>query len=159
MGRQSLMGDNPSVKKFRSAMQDFAKNVATNFHSATLLMADEVVSDIKAAAPELTGHLKESIRKRDVSTDTKISVLVIGGGDKTTRRASTGTVYDYAIATEFGTQKESPQPFFYSTYRAYKAGGLQFNKVRGLQANNYSNDRFTRSVGHRGAVVIQRGRK
>jgi HK97 gp10 family phage protein len=172
------MGNNPSVKQLKTDFQDFAKNVATDFHTATLLMADEIVENIKANAPlGDTGHLRASIVKKDVSTldsvSGKVSVLILGGGSLTTRRTSTGHSYDYAVATEFGTSKETAEPFFYSTYRAYVAGGLEFfketlaetiarnNEVRALHSSdvNYTtvaNGTTTRSVGSRGAVVIQK---
>lgn len=176
------MGNNPSVKQLKTDFQDFAKNVATDFHTATLLMAGEVVDNIRSNAPRGgTGNLKASIRMQDVSTETKISVLVRGGGSLTTRRTKAGHSYDYAVATEFGTVKEAAEPFFYSTYRAYKAGGLEFfketldqtiaenNTVRGLRSSNTNyttntttvlrsgvrlQSSTTRSVGYRGAVVI-----
>lgn len=162
------MSNNPSVRKLKTDFQDFAKDVATDMRTSINLMADEIVENIKANAPQGdTGHLKASIRKKDVSTDTKLSVLVLGGGRLTTKNTG-GQVYDYALATEFGTVKEAAEPFFYSTYRAYKAGGLEFfketfeqtieenNRVRGLRSSNFSNSSVTRSLGHRGAIVVHR---
>lgn len=81
--------------------------------------ADKLVVDMKAAAPVRTGKLRESIRKEQ-GTDGR-SVLVKAGGPLTTRPARSGKGdYDYALGTEFGTSKERPEPFFYSTYRADK---------------------------------------
>lgn len=180
------MGNNPSVKQLKTDFQDFAKDVATSFHQATLLMAGELVENIKANAPKGdTGHLRDSIRSKDVSqldyAGGKVSVLVLGGGPETIRRTKTGHTYDYSIATEFGTRKEAPEPFFYSTYRAYVAGGLEFFKetlqqtldrnkqVLSLHDENVNytttnpgylfDTTSTRSVASRGAVVIQNGKK
>jgi len=172
------MGNNPSVRKFKTDMQDFAKNVATDFHTAALLMADEVIGNMqRAISHNVSGHLKESVRKKDVSTKdgTKVSILILAGGKLTTRRTKAGHVHDYSTDEEFGNVKEAPHPFFYGTYRAYKAGGMEFfketledtikenNIVRGLRTDNYHNpsgpNAVTRSVGHRGAVVIQTGKR
>lgn len=134
-------------------------------------MADEVIGNMQRAIEhQISGHLAQSLRKKDVSSSdgSKISVLVIGGGHLTTRRTSTGHSYDYALAEEFGTVKETPRPFFYSTYRFYIQRGLeQFretfdqtieenNRVRAQRGSSYSNSGVTVSTGHRGAVVIHK---
>lgn len=82
-------------------------------------IADELASDIRAAAPAgETGRLKESVRVRRGRKT--LELYVEAGGDLTTKdvRQGSGVRYDYALAQEFGTQKMPANPFFYSTYRA-----------------------------------------
>lgn len=166
------MGNNASVRQFKTDMLDLVNKAKYDFHQETLAMADELIDNMRAAIPHsITGNLKKSIRKRDVSTPDggKISVLVIAGGPLTTKRENSGP-HDYALDEEFGSRKETPRPFFYSTYRFYRQQGLeQFrqtleetieenNKVRGLRASNYSNSGVSVSAGYRGAVVVGKGR-
>jgi hypothetical protein len=66
------------------------------------------------------------------------------------------------VATEFGTKKETPEPFFYNTARRYQQGGSvlfqetldetikENNEIRRIRADNASNPTV---VSHRGAVV------
>lgn len=165
------MGNNASVRQFKTDMLNLVNKAKYDFRQETLAMADEVIGNMQRAIPHnVSGHLSQSLRKKDVSKKdgSKISVLVIGGGQLTTRRTSTGTSFDYALAEEFGTVNETPRPFFYSTYRFYIQRGLeQFretfdqmieenNKTRANRANNYSNSSATVSVGHHGAVVIHK---
>lgn len=156
-------------------MQDLVNQVGHDFHESTLLMADELIENIRDAAPKVTGALARSVRKRDVTKIygnlQQVSVLVIAGGRQTTKRTLTGQSYDYSVATEFGTSKEAPEPFFYNTARLYQYAGLEQyretldeaisenNKVRNLRSENYNNADSTRTVSHRGAVVIQKGKR
>jgi HK97 gp10 family phage protein len=166
------MGSNPSVRKFRTDMTELVNRAKQNFHETLLKQADELAGNIKDAAPKLTGALASSVRTKDVSTKdgTKLSVLVIAGGPKTTKRTASGQAYDYALATEFGTQNEVAEPFFYNSARLYSKNGIEQyketlaetieenNRIRATRSNNYSNpSRSSISVGHRGAVVIQKG--
>lgn len=165
------MGNNPSVRQFKTDMLNLVNKAKYNFHQEILAMADEVVGNMQRAIPHnVSGHLSQSVRKKDVTNndESKISVLVMAGGQLTTRRTAHGSSFDYALAEEFGTVKEQPRPFFYSTYRFYKAQGLEQyretlaqtveenNIVRANRSNNYSNSGATISVGHRGAVVVQK---
>ena len=169
--REEILGNNASVRQFKTDMQNLVNKAKYNFHQETLAMADEVIGNMQRAIEHnVTGHLSQSLRKKDVtnSDETKISVLVIGGGRLTTRRTKSGNAYDYALAEEFGTVKETPRPFFYNTYRFYIQAGLeQFretfqqtiednNRVRALRGSNYSNSGVTVSAGHRGAAVIKK---
>jgi hypothetical protein len=153
-------------------MLDLVNRAKQNFHETLLLQANELAGNIKAAAPVRTGALRDSVRVKDVSTSdgTKLSALVIAGGPKTTKRESSGP-HDYSVTTEYGSVKEAPEPFFFSTFRLYKQQGLeQFketldqtidenNRVRALRGQNYNNSSATVSVGHRGAIVIQKGKR
>jgi hypothetical protein len=173
------MGNNPSVRQFKKDMTDFVNETKYNFHERLLLQADELVGNIKNAIHHsVTGDLKASVRKKDVSQITAgglssvLSVLVIAGGTPTTRRSGkTGEVYDYAVATEFGTVKESPLPFFYGTARFYQQHGFdgfqetladtiaENNKIRSLRSNPdqalRASDYDLRTQSTRGAVVIK----
>jgi hypothetical protein len=167
------MGNNPSVRQFKTDMRDLVKTARMNFRETTLAQADELIGNMQRAIEHnVSGHLKQSLRKKDVSSKdgAKVSVLVLAGGRLTTRRTSTGDVHDYALDTEFGNVKQEAHPFFYSTARLYKQQGLeQFretldetidenNKVRAMRGQNWSDPIARISVGHRGAVVI-RGKK
>lgn len=161
---------NPSVAQFKRDMFDLSKRVSMDFHDLILAQADEVISNMRSVVPVKTGTLKNSIRKKDISQNygnrEVISVLVIAGGYATTKRTAEGDSYDYAVATEFGTVNETPEPFFYHTFRAYETVGVQEakqtlddiisenNKTRALRTNNYSSSfGFTKSISYRGAVV------
>lgn len=163
------MSNNASVRQFKYDMTQLVNRAKQNFRETLLKQADEVIGNMqKAIEHSVTGHLKQSLRKKDVSNSdgTKLSVLVIAGGPLTTKRTG-GRAFDYSLAEEFGTVKEDPHPFFYATYRLYRRNGLEQcqetfeqtieenNKIRATRANNYSNAGVTVSVGHRGAAMIQ----
>jgi HK97 gp10 family phage protein len=165
------MGSNPSVRQFKTDMQDLVNRAKQDLHQTLILQANEVAENIRSAAPVRTGNLRKSIRVRDVSTadQTKLSVLVIGGGSLTTKRENSGP-HDYSLSTEFGTVKERAEPFFFSTFRLYQQHGLdQFketfeqtieanNQIRAARASNYSNSGASISVSQFGAVVVPKGR-
>src|SRR6476659_4803009 len=116
---------NQSVRQFRTDMQLLVNRAKQDFRQTLIKQGEELAENIRNAAPIRTGTLRSSVRVRDVSSDdgTKLTVLVIAGGPKTTKRTN-GHSYDYSVGTEFGTLKEKPEPFFYSTYRLYRAHGL-----------------------------------
>lgn len=153
-------------------MLDIVNRAKQDFHQTLLLQANELAGNIKAAAPVRTGALRDSVRVRDVSTSdgAKLSVLVIAGGPKTTKQENSGP-HDYSVTTEYGSRKEAPEPFFFTTFRLYQQGGLeQFretldqmieenNRVRANRSSNYSNVGATVSPGYRGSIVIQKGKR
>jgi HK97 gp10 family phage protein len=114
---------NPSVARFKKDMLDIVNRAKQDYRKTLVKQAEELAENIREAAPKRTGTLRQSVRVRDISTETKVSVLVFAGGPLTTKRTA-NTVYDYAVGTEFGTQKENPEPYFYNTYRLYKNEGL-----------------------------------
>lgn len=120
------MSYNPTVARFKMDMLNIVNRAKQDFHQTLLLQAEELAENIKSVAPIVTGTLRSSVRTRDVSNQsgTKLSVLVIAGGSKTTKR-SNGNYYDYSVGTEFGTVKEQAEPFFYNTYRLYRANGIR----------------------------------
>lgn len=170
------MGNNPSVRQFKTDMQDLVNRAKYNFHQVLLMQANELAGNIKAAAPVLTGALRDSVRVRDVSTadETKLSVLVIAGGAATTKQEDSGP-HDYSVTTEYGSVKEKPEPFFFSTFRLYQQHGLeQFqetldetiannNTIREARADNYTTggkDTGSATVSNSqfGAVVVPKGK-
>lgn len=155
------MGSNASVKRFKTDMQSLAAQMKRNMRNDIIAQATELASNIQLAIEHNeTYHLSDSVRTRDVSTDSKISVLVLAGGPKTTKYTAAGA-FDYALAEEFGTVKETARPFFYSTVRMYKNGfreGVQEtfeqtvaenNKVRAIRAAGNSG-------AYRGAFTLRR---
>lgn len=136
-----MAGNNPSVRRFKADMFDLVNRAKYNFHQELLAQADELVGNIQRAIPHSeTGHLRDSVRKQDVSSSdgAKLTVLVKAGGPLTTKRTEAG-VFDYALAEEFGTSKEVARPFFYSTVRLYRArGDEQFRETfeETIAANN-----------------------
>lgn len=100
----------------QSWFDDMPDKVRNGMSSKLLDSANKLASAIKEAAPKKTGALKESVQVRKDSNGT---FWVTAGGDLTTRevRRGSGVPYDYAMATEFGTRKESAEPFFFNTIR------------------------------------------
>lgn len=130
-------------------MLNLAKQAGKTFHQETLAQADELIGNMRNAIQHSeSGHLSQSIRKQDVtnSDETKISVLVRAGGALTTRRTATGLVHDYSRDEEFGNIKETPRPFFYSTYRFYQRAGVErFRETLDEMINENNRQRATRS--------------
>lgn len=160
------MGNNASVKQFKTDMQTLVAQMKRNMRNEIVAQGTELVGNIQLAIEHNeTYHLHDSVRMKDVSTDTKISVLVLAGGPKTTKYTAAGP-FDYALAEEWGTVKETARPFFYSTVRMYKNGfreGVQEtfaetiaenNKVRAARANNAG--AAGQSAGYRGAYTLRR---
>lgn len=104
--------------------------------------ADELAAAIKAAAPVKTGKLRDSVKVRrgrntlelmvtaggeDTTTEFQRNAayqreVKVGAGEKTSgvarAESGPGITYDYSLAIEFGTSRQSAQPFFWRTYRA-----------------------------------------
>lgn len=70
----------------------------------------ELVEGMRGAAPVDDGDLRDSIRSKDISDATGIRAQVSAGDNKAF----------YARMVEFGTPKQTAQPFFYPIYRAFK---------------------------------------
>ena len=174
--RMPYSGNPDAVARFKSDMQDVSKQLAVSLEQNYLNQADELMANMRGAVPVgATGALKASIRKKNVSQTTgggaflkRVSILVLAGGPLTTHHEQSGP-YDYALATEFGTQREKAEPFFYSTARRYQQQGrasaaetvdqaiAENNRVRDLRAENYSNSGASISVGGRGDATVIRG--
>jgi hypothetical protein len=172
-----MASHNPTVRRFRTQMLELVNRVGMDFHEETLAQADELIDNMRRTIDHsVTGHLVQSIRKFDATNQdqTKISVLVLAGGPLTTKRTAAGA-YDYALAEEFGTTKETPRPFFYSSARFYRHAGIERyretldqaiaenNRTREyLNRDNYSDATSLGAPGHttisfsyRGAVKLQ----
>jgi hypothetical protein len=164
---------NPTVRSFKADMLTVQEQMAREMEKRYLAMADELVKNMQGAVAVLKGTLRASIRKKNVTrhyqSSKKVSVLVLAGGPTTTHHTAAG-VYDYALGTEFGTVKEKPEPFFYSSARLYAQAGREGaretmdqvieenNRVRALRSQNYSNGGATVSVGGRGGATVIRGK-
>ena len=159
------MGNNPSVRRFRTDMKDLVNQAKYNFRGQINAMADELVGNMRDAIDHsVTGHLRESVRKKDISVSygnrQEISVLVMAGGRLTIKDG-----FDYALAEEFGTSKEDPRPFFYGTYRLYQRDGLQQyretleqtiaenNAQRASRASGYYQFDAQVTIGHRFGTI------
>lgn len=134
---------NQSVVQFKRDMQDLLKQMAQSVDETSALVADELVSNMKEAAPKRTGTLAASIRKirleENIGDIKRVTYLIVGGGKTTTKRTHTGHSYDYAVGTEFGTHKERAEPFFYNTSRRYfNAASDQFSESvdKAIEENN-----------------------
>ncbi|EJN11854.1 phage protein, HK97 gp10 family [Bradyrhizobium sp. YR681] len=160
------MGNNPSVKQFKTDMLSLKNQVAKKFRNQFLAQAAELRENIQVAIQHnITGHLHDSVRVKDVSTDTKPSVLVLAGGPLTTKRTDAGA-FDYALAEEFGTVKEEALPFFYPTVRGYKNAFREgaretfqetieeSNKIRAARASN--SGAAGQTAAYRGALTLRR---
>ncbi|WLB43019.1 hypothetical protein QIH93_20955 [Bradyrhizobium ottawaense] len=160
------MANNASVKQFKTDMLSLKNQMARNFRNEFLAQAAELRDNIQAAIQNnVTYHLHDSVRVKDVSTDTKPSVLVIAGGQLTTKRSEAG-VFDYSLAQEYGTVKEEAHPFFYPTVRGYKNAyreGVretfeetlaESNKIRAARANN--SGAAGQTAAYRGALTLRR---
>lgn len=75
-----------------------------------------------AAQTRDSGTLVASIRHEDASDNTRISQIVEAGGAATTRavRSGASATYDYALAQEYGTEKQDANPFFWPAWRLYR---------------------------------------
>ncbi|MHC2578229.1 HK97 gp10 family phage protein [Bradyrhizobium diazoefficiens] len=155
------MGNNASVKQFKTDMQSLAAQMKRNMRNELVAQGTELVGNIQLAIEHNeTYHLHDSVRMKDVSTDTKPTVLVLAGGPKTTKYTAAGP-FDYALAEEFGTVKETARPFFHSTVRMYKNGfreGVRETFKQTIAENNKV--RAVRAVGgsgaYRGALTTRR---
>jgi HK97 gp10 family phage protein len=80
-------------------------------------IAEDLAEDIRSAAPQDSGRLRESVRVEDGRDE--LDKIVKAGGPLTTKevRNGSGIAYDHALAIEFGTSKMPAQPFFWPTVR------------------------------------------
>jgi HK97 gp10 family phage protein len=74
-------------------------------------VADEMVEGMRARVSVDSGDLHESIRKED-NFDGTVTVKA-GGTPETARPTKGGAVYDEALLTEYGTEHQPAQPFFW----------------------------------------------
>jgi len=78
--------------------------------------AESVAEDIRQAAPEDEGALRDSVQ---VKTDAQaLRVTIEAGGPSTTKYGKNGRPYDHAMAVEYGTTRQPARPFFYPSINA-----------------------------------------
>lgn len=167
---------NQSILQFKRDMQDIAEQMKRSADKASEAIADELIGNMRLAAPKRTGTLAASIHKKRVVEHIgdieRVAYLVIGGGKATTKRTDAGHLSDYALHTEFGTRKEAAEPFFYSTARRYFNPAQEIfaesidqtiaenNSVRGLKSENASwGSDFQDTRGGRGHAVTIGGKQ
>jgi HK97 gp10 family phage protein len=113
------MAKNLSVRQFQQLMERLPKDVGLQLQEAVEQEANQLVFAMRSAAPYKTGKLRASIRTGPARSN-PLKFVIFAGGELTTKevRKGSGVPYDYALGTEWGTEKESARPFFYSTARA-----------------------------------------
>lgn len=72
---------------------------------------DRMVKDMQAGVAVDRGALRDSIRKERVSK--KTIVIRAGGTPETMHPYGGGSIFDEAVAVEFGTTKMPARPYFY----------------------------------------------
>jgi len=132
-----------SEKEVQSWFKELPGKIQRELAKDLQRIANELSNDIRAAAPVVTGTLRDSVRVRrgrktleyfveaGGSTTTRQyggsaryqREVVIGSGDTQgiARGGSSGKGYDYALGVEFGNTHMPAQPFFYTTYRVRQA--------------------------------------
>lgn len=114
--RKSVSGSQAEFNRFLERMGEAMRERLT---AALLENGEKLATEIRAAAPDDAGALKQSVRVEDQTKKKNPRVHVKAGGPLTTHGGSHGS-YDYANAVEFGTTKMPARPFFYPTYRRLK---------------------------------------
>jgi hypothetical protein len=105
---QRYLGDLP--KKVRAKLSGVIKGEADNLSSAQQASLRSLEQP-----PDETGDLEASCTVVPGKDD--LEFVVQAGGDTTTVKG-----YDHAVGFEYGTAKQPARPFFWSTYRARRAG-------------------------------------
>ena len=156
-------GGNPTVKSFKKDMLEVGNQLKYDLETRYLKMADELIENMKASVPIVSGNLKRSLRKKNVtarySASRRVSVLVFGGGPLTTKKSSSGVSYDYALSVEFGDRDEEARPFFYANARRYRQAGIAGAAETVDQAIKANNElRARRATNENLGGVIRGGR-
>lgn len=102
------------LDKFMATIERMPKVLNDETKKAVKQRTLEMETNAKNLAPVDTGHLKRSINSKIVDSSASI-----------TGEVSTGTV-EYAPYVEFGTSKQSPQPFMTPSF---------VNSSKGLEAD------------------------
>ena len=106
------------LRSFNKRMAKIPKSVRRAAQLKIDQNAAELVAIQKSYAPEKDGDLINSIESATL-TNGRVGRIVVAGGDETTRpvRDGASAEYDYALAQEFGTQRQTANPFFFPPYR------------------------------------------
>lgn len=112
--------NNESLRRLKEKFARIPKDTGQAVTRTLVEEAQGLAEAMRRVVPVGSGNLRESIRV--VAGKNPLEVKITAGGPLTSAKVRHGAtaVYDYAIATEFGTQKERAEPFFFSTYRKRK---------------------------------------
>ena len=130
---------NDSVERFKREAKSVPEVYLAYMRPTIIAEAERLAADVRAHCPiGPTRHLYDSIRvERGPNYDKNGQMLIKAGGPLTTKeiRTGSGVGYDYSLATEFGTQKETAEPFFFPTYRADRVSIQQniYNSIPGAR--------------------------
>lgn len=130
------MASKNGLEEFRRKLMRVPAAIRAEVDKANAQNAEEWVQAAKAAVPrdpEDGTPLADSIRHYKSDTGGQI---VRAGGQATTK-PSAGGPFDYATAQEFGTVKQTPNPFFWPTYRLLRK---KFNSRRRRALNKAVKD-------------------
>jgi hypothetical protein len=106
---------------FSKWWQNFAESTEDIIRDELTNQANEMVGVMRSRIHPLSGHLDKSIRVEQVPSRRGQPIVAIkAGGPLTTKSSAKGKPYDYALAEEFGTQREAARPFFFVTVRENK---------------------------------------
>lgn len=82
-------------------------------------LADEVADAVRDAVPVKSGELRDSVRV--IERKDGIFTVIVGGTPETMKPFREGAVtFDLALGVEYGTSKQSAQPFFWPTVRPFQ---------------------------------------
>lgn len=117
-----------NMERLKRKLARIPDNVKRRAQADLMLAGREINMLQRSLAPEEDGVLRSTIRTEKL-TDGTVGVEIKAGGPATTkivRKSEKGSspTYDYALAQEFGTEKMSPNPFFYPGYKARKRRAL-----------------------------------
>jgi HK97 gp10 family phage protein len=105
------------LQRILKKLDRLGKEPVTKMRAALQVSAQELVAAQKSVVPVDDGDLRDSIRAE--AGGHPLQIIIAAGGEATTRPVRNGAdaTYDYALAQEFGTSDQDPQPFFYSVWR------------------------------------------
>lgn len=109
------------VKRINQNFMRVVDEASVRVFDTLLIQGALVAQEIKSIAPvdptsATPGALMASVRLEEGKNRKGLPAVFIKAGGQSTMKGG----YDYARATEFGTQKEPARPFFYPIWRARK---------------------------------------
>lgn len=109
-----------SIARLRKRLERVPIDVRAAAATESLLQAQRLGRAMKSSAPVDLGLVRNSIRVEGGKFGDRFYVKA--GGPTTTKGVRKGHdgSFDYATASEWGTEKETARPWFYPTYRAYR---------------------------------------
>jgi hypothetical protein len=129
------MATNQSVSKFQRVLKALPEEVRAPIKEEIFRQAGELAEAMRFVVPRSKeATLWHSIRV-EPSSRNPLRAVVRAGGTTTTHPSPAGP-YDYALAQEFGTDKNRAQPFFWPTYRFKRAGIRRAIKAEAVAAIN-----------------------